>query len=294
MLVIAIFLMCICHMSAARGYTKSIVIPHVKNVFVINMERHKKRWLNFVHEYPYNVMNVTRVNAFDGFAMTCADTSAVQHIRAWLRHNKRWSKGDIGCTMSHVGIWQKIAADTSILENEFALVFEDDVIFMPHFEDIWSSINIPTDAGFIYIGGWPRKHYMPNISANGFEQADGVLYKDAVMKNDRGIYAYAISKKTARAFLALIDRMDGTVVVLDHWMTAVLREFNLQTYSILPAIAWSPVNIGSSIQGHSLYGPEDDVCDVLSDSTIQPKQRFYSGENIRRLNEQKSKEPKKT
>ena len=91
--------------------------------------------------------------------------------------------------------------------------------------------------------------------------------------------------------MGLIDRIDGTVSVLDHWIANVLRlrEFNLQTYSILPAIAWSPVNIESSIQGHSLYGPEDDVCDVLSDSTIQPKQRFYSGENIRRrLNEQKS------
>lgn len=44
------------------------------------------------------------------------------------------TKGEIGCTLSHLGVYQLIVDDETIGEDEYALVCEDDCLFAPNFQ----------------------------------------------------------------------------------------------------------------------------------------------------------------
>ncbi|MCK3657848.1 hypothetical protein A4G18_03765 [Pasteurellaceae bacterium Pebbles2] len=44
--------------------------------------------------------------------------------------------GEMGCTLSHLGCWNLIAQNQQLNDDDFAIVAEDDVTFMPNFENL--------------------------------------------------------------------------------------------------------------------------------------------------------------
>ncbi|HHF3697472.1 TPA: lipooligosaccharide biosynthesis galactosyltransferase LsgD, partial [Haemophilus influenzae] len=44
------------------------------------------------------------------------------------------TKGEIGCTLSHLSVYQKIIEDNDIAEDSYALVCEDDALFHSDFQ----------------------------------------------------------------------------------------------------------------------------------------------------------------
>lgn len=67
----------------------------------------------------------------------------------FLQHYQRnVTKGEIGCTLSHFAVYQKIVDDKQIAENDYALICEDDALFASDFQQGFSTLlaeNIKSD-----------------------------------------------------------------------------------------------------------------------------------------------------
>lgn len=68
------------------------------------------------------------------------------------RYGRKATKGEIGCTLSHLAIYQKILADESIKDEDYALVCEDDALFSHHFQTKLTALLPYCDTDFIWIG----------------------------------------------------------------------------------------------------------------------------------------------
>lgn len=89
--------------------------------YLINLDKDKERLYFFDSNFKKFGMEFERVSAVDGRVMTEAEYQEFMRLRP--RHNKDWSRGQMGCFLSHYSVWQKVAAS----EENFCAVFEDDI-----------------------------------------------------------------------------------------------------------------------------------------------------------------------
>lgn len=128
------------------------------------------------------------------------------------RYGRKTTKGEVGCTLSHLSVYQLIAEDNIIQPDDYCLVCEDDALFaadfqqnldallaqnlkadivlvgqskIPSFEDGELEINYPTTLGFLQkkVPNTPYKYSYP--------------YRNYFA----GTVAYLIKKSTACQFL---------------------------------------------------------------------------------------------
>jgi GR25 family glycosyltransferase involved in LPS biosynthesis len=89
--------------------------------------------------------------AIDGLQFNNEDIKAMQTANLFTEKAvKKLRKGEFGCAMSHRALWQKVAEDPAI---EVALILEDDVELIPHFNEQWEKISsqIPEDFDMVYL-----------------------------------------------------------------------------------------------------------------------------------------------
>ena len=112
--------------------------------FIINLERKKDNWLDVSQHFP----NAERFTAVDG------NTISPEHIlpyvadREWRDPywNRRLTKGEIGCILSHIQLWKKC-----VELNEGILILEDDVVI--HDVDYQAKLQKYADTyDLIYLG----------------------------------------------------------------------------------------------------------------------------------------------
>ena len=130
-------------------------------------------------------------------------------------YGRNVTKGEIGCTLSHLAVYRQIVEDQNVTENDYALVSEDDALFnsnlspktialltekcdadivligqskIAEFDDVELEINYPTTFSFLRqtVGdvtvSYPYKSYFA------------------------GTVAYLIKKSAARAFLKQLEQ----------------------------------------------------------------------------------------
>ncbi|MBK7678130.1 MAG: glycosyltransferase family 25 protein [Chitinophagaceae bacterium] len=101
------------------------------------------------------------------------------------------SHGAIGCAISHVQLWKKIAAE--INDNNY-LIFEDDVIFNSNFsKSLHAALrNYPTNTDIFFLGSRNERQrdikYFTNF--NYCRSFNARL----------GAFAYIISSKSAKKY----------------------------------------------------------------------------------------------
>ena len=108
------------------------MINKVYDVNVISLERAKKRRNIFEQQNNHMIDRFTYFNAID--AHECWDT--IQHARIVNRSFEHgWSKGSIGCGLSHTYLWQQCAQSTKP-----KIIIEDDALISKNFEKITAAI----------------------------------------------------------------------------------------------------------------------------------------------------------
>ena len=65
----------------------------------------------------------TMQKEWDALAEVFNPTKFEQH------YGRNVTKGEIGCTLSHLAVYRQIVEDQSVAENDYALVCEDDALF---------------------------------------------------------------------------------------------------------------------------------------------------------------------
>lgn len=69
------------------------------------------------------------------------------------KYGRNVTKGEVGCTLSHLGVYQLIAEDEHILDREFVLVCEDDALFNHEFEaNLQAILQQPNTADILLVG----------------------------------------------------------------------------------------------------------------------------------------------
>lgn len=64
------------------------------------------------------------------------------------RYGRVATKGEIGCTLSHLAMYEQLLQNEKVAEQEFCLICEDDVLFAPHFNQYVETLvqqNIQAD-----------------------------------------------------------------------------------------------------------------------------------------------------
>ena len=184
------------------------------NKYLISLDKDvQRRELFFAQPDTADFVVFSAINTmqkeWDELAEVFNPTKFEQH------YGRNVTKGEIGCTLSHLAVYRQIVEDQNVTENDYALVCEDDALFnsnlspktialltekcdadivligqskIAEFDDVELEINYPTTFSFLRqtIGdvtvAYPYKSYLA------------------------GTVAYLIKKSAARAFLKQLEQ----------------------------------------------------------------------------------------
>lgn len=100
--------------------------------YVINLNRHPERLRAFYQQEEARAFQ--RLPAVDKQILTLLPSQFVFNTEKLANIIRREvTLGEIGCTLSHIECWRKIAEDNQINDDDFVLVAEDDVRFHSDF-----------------------------------------------------------------------------------------------------------------------------------------------------------------
>lgn len=127
------------------------------NFYCINCTRAKERWKKAEARFKEERIQIVRWNAWDNM-MAGLNPSFPYEVDA-PGSGYLMGQRQVGIYLSHWMLWNHLIA----IEEEAALIFEDDVIFRPGFRDKWKIDiqSLPTDWDLFYFGnccmaGWPE------------------------------------------------------------------------------------------------------------------------------------------
>lgn len=136
-------------------------IEGIEKTFVINLDTRRDRWDKLMKAEPYLEDQVTRIAAVHGKSLKMSKVI----YDLFNKNQFQWKKSVIGCNLSHISVWTKIAMST----GKYYLVLEDDVRFVKGWLTKWKEAlsHIPNDADLLYLGGVlpPNKPALPLVTA---------------------------------------------------------------------------------------------------------------------------------
>ena len=111
---------------------------NIKNVYVINLEKDRKRLITFfnnIKKFKISTKNRKwiRFNAINGIQLNIIQEE-LKHVPNHIQQTvvNYWKKypGSIGCYFSHIKLWEHIYNNPS--SSEYTLILEDDSFFTPN------------------------------------------------------------------------------------------------------------------------------------------------------------------
>lgn len=116
----------------------------------------KRRELFFTQENSADFQIFTAINTMNEEWQDLAkhfDLNAFEQ-----RYQRKATKGEIGCTLSHLAVFQLIAEDDNIQDDEYALICEDDALFNQDFEKNLQVLNL-LNQDIIWVGQSKISHF---------------------------------------------------------------------------------------------------------------------------------------
>ncbi len=199
---------------------------------LINLKRRPDRLERFYLSHPsMKERQVGVFEAFDGRKLTLGP----HLVRLFFNNNFGWKKGAIGCNLSHLSLWKKLAdgSDTNML------ILEDDVKFNI---ESWVTIleksmkDAPTDYDILYLGGLlpPNMEGWAGVkeSVNKYWCRIGMNKHFGQVEPSRFYhfctYSYIISKSGAKKLLSIINNKEGSYKnVVDHQILHSWEDLNI-------------------------------------------------------------------
>jgi GR25 family glycosyltransferase involved in LPS biosynthesis len=210
------------------------------DTYIISLDRPDKL-IEYTRDFNLNPIWVEGVN---GKKITKSEIE---------KHNsKLWSnigpKGAIGCGMSHLLCWGKIAN----ADKDYALILEDDVYFSDDFEEQFTNAisHVPSDFDILYLGcyGCEKNSFQSKLfSLIGRHNR---MYKDIndyieVPKITLATHAYVVSKRGAKK---LIELLDGNISFhIDQVLQSLSRKNKIKIYAVKKKIGFQTSCVKDSV-----------------------------------------------
>jgi GR25 family glycosyltransferase involved in LPS biosynthesis len=211
----------------------------IDDVYVINLDRRKDRMEKLFKNSPSLELSVERISAVEGKKLQLTP----QIARLFRPHDFMWKKAIMGCALSHLGLWWRLANEKPEIKSY--LILEDDVKLSPEWQEKWSQAapHVPENYDIIYLGGIlpPNRNafeankekvneYFSRVASNQiFGQREPNRYFHWCA------YAYVLSKQGAEKVLKLMNMHDGYWTSADHMLCNHVESMNL--YFLDPLVA---------------------------------------------------------
>jgi GR25 family glycosyltransferase involved in LPS biosynthesis len=218
------------------------VLEGIDDCWVINLDRREDRLERFYKAHPDLAMRVLRMPAFEGTKLKLTPKLA----RLFAPHDFAWKKPVMGCALSHLAMWCKLAGDKEDIQSY--LIMEDDAVLKGEWKKAWKTAvkekHLPADWDVIYLGGV----LPPN--REGFEAAAVEKVNDSIArvrmntvfgqeKPNRYFhfcaYAYVLSKRGAIKILEYMKVRGGYWTSADHMICNIHDLLNI--YFLHPLVA---------------------------------------------------------
>uniref|UniRef100_A0A6C0D7M6 Uncharacterized protein n=1 Tax=viral metagenome TaxID=1070528 RepID=A0A6C0D7M6_9ZZZZ len=214
-------------------------LPKIDDCFVINLQRRKDRLERLYTNSPEFQNKIIEFEAYEGRKIQMTKALA----RLFKPHDFMWKKAIMGCALSHLNLWFKLATDKPEINSY--LILEDDVKFKTTWQKIWAEAapHIPENFDVIYLGGIlppnragfekckePVNKYFSRVKENSFfgqNPSNRYFHWCA--------YAYVVSKQGAQKILDVLMARDGYYTSADHMICNPIDYMNI--YFLDPLIA---------------------------------------------------------
>lgn len=194
-------------------------IKGIEKTFVINLDTRPDRWNKLLEAEPYLEPLVERISGVNG--KTLEMNKDIYQL--FEKNQFQWKKSVIGCNLSHISVWKKIA-ESSV--DGYYLVLEDDVRFQKGWLSEWKKCarRIPADADLLYLGGVlpPNKKGLPLATEHVNEcwscVKPNTLFSPVPMPVFHFCaYSYILTRAGARKLMSyLFDSENKSFTVSDH------------------------------------------------------------------------------
>ena len=188
-------------------------------IYIINLDHRADRMATLLEAEPY-LKCATRVSGVNG--KTLEMTADI--YRMFERNEFQWKKSIIGCNLSHISVWKRIAESD---KNTVALVLEDDVRFKNDWLEKWPAYQrtIPADADLLYLGGVlpPNQPALPSasrsVNTHWSQIIPNTLFSPTVPLPVFHFcaYSYVLTQKGAQKLMSyMMDSDKRSFTVSDH------------------------------------------------------------------------------
>ena len=165
-------------------------------IYVINLKRETERRENIVQELKkQNIQNFEIIDAIDGEKINKSDLDLLisKNNKFINPINTNMNAAEICCSLSHVKVYKKFI-ETNI---EYALIFEDDAVFLNNFSEKLQKFiirNFKYKKQIISLGELWQFYKKPLDKENEYEI---VNVRNAVLA-----HAYFINREAAKSLLS--------------------------------------------------------------------------------------------
>ena len=213
-------------------------------IFLINLDKNIDRMELSKKQLDAMGVDYERVSAVYGKELSFDERRrAVNRFRCWCAHTLRMRDGEIGCALSHYGIYRRM-----IDENiPYACILEDDNFYCKGFVAILKYIESKINLDL------PEVILLSNGSAKAPKSKEFVI-EECIY--DSGTYAYVLTNIAARNLLLENYPMH---VPCDEWRRWV-RRGAIRLYHAFPTVVMQ-MNYAMRLKGESNIYYKSDVAD---------------------------------
>jgi GR25 family glycosyltransferase involved in LPS biosynthesis len=174
---------------------------------MINLARRKDR----LETHDLDSNNIDVIEAFDGKEMSSQDIMNVKVRNNWRDpfNNRRITKGECACFLSHRQCWETIAKG-----DKPVLVLEDDIVFTEHYDDAAVQAVLSSSIDIVLLG------HNENLPDKVKPFSEGFV----VPAFPYNAHAYCLSPIAARKLIALSSGAEFGIIPVDDWFAELLQD----------------------------------------------------------------------
>ncbi|MCK3654743.1 Lsg locus protein 4 [Pasteurellaceae bacterium Macca] len=144
------------------------------------------------------------------------------------RYARDVTKGEVGCTLSHLAVYQQIVADETIHDDDYTLICEDDALFATNFQQNLTALLPHLSADMVLLGQskvldfnhTDLEYLYPTTCSLLCSKIDGTEYKSVYPYRHyyAGTVAYLIKKSAAKILLNHITKQGKAYWLADDFI----------------------------------------------------------------------------
>lgn len=170
-------------------------------------------------------------------------------------YGRNVTKGEIGCTLSHLAVYRQIVEDQNVTENDYALVCEDDALFNANLSpNTTALLTEKCDADIVLIGQSKIAEFddveleinYPTTFSFLRQTVGDVTVADPYKSYFAGTVAYLIKKSAARAFLKQLEQEKPFWLADDFLLFET--QFQINNKVVRPLVAIENPQLASNLE----------------------------------------------